>query len=230
MVVTGISTKRMTEAGEKVPGALRGIAAITLIAVGAAALLAYTNDATRERIAANQVRALQKGIREVLPKGRYDNQPHEDIFSGRSPELLGTDEPVPVYRARLSGRPVAAVMSVIAPDGYVGAIRLLVSVDYSGRVIGVRAVEHVETPGLGDAIDADKSPWTLQFNGLRLGAPGAPPWLVRRDGGDLDQITGATVTSRAVVKAVQDALHYFEIHRDQIFDVPPPDAGRDQAR
>lgn len=208
----------MTESGEKtVPGAIRGVVVITLIAVGAAVLLAYTNEVTRERIAANKILALQKGLREVLPTGKYDNRPHEDVFYALAPDLLGTTEQTPVYRARQSGQPVAAVLSVIAPDGYVGQIKLFVSVDFAGRIIAVRAVEHSETPGLGDAIDADKSTWVTQFTGRRMAPEASSVWRVRRDGGEIDQITGATVTSRTVVNAVRDALHYLDANRDEIF-------------
>lgn len=204
---------------EQTAGAFRGVAVITLIAIGAAALLAFTNEVTRDRIAANEIKALQKGLNAILPAGKYDNQPHFDIYYALAPDLLGTAEKTPVYRARQSGQPVAAVLSVFAPDGYVGQIKLLVSVNYAGEIIAVRAVQHSETPGLGDAIDTEKSTWITQFIGRSLTPDADLIWRVRRDGGEIDQITGATVTSRTVVKAVRDALHYFDANRDEIFGV-----------
>lgn len=194
-----------------------GVMVITLIAIAAAALLAYTNELTRERIAKNEVMVLLRGLREVLPIGQYDNQPHEDVYFVTAPELLGSEQPLPVYRARAANVPVAAVLTVISPDGYVGQIKLLVAIDMNGRVFAVRAVEHTETPGLGDAIDIDKSNWITQFVGRQLGSEDGARWQVRRDGGEIDHITGATVTSRAVVNAVRDALHYFDLNRDEIF-------------
>jgi electron transport complex protein RnfG len=112
---------------------------------------------------------------------------------------------------------VAAVFSVVARGGYAGDIELLVGVRADGRVAGVRVVEHHETPGLGDGIEADKSDWIRGFDGRSLGDPPREDWAVRRDGGDFDQFTGATITPRAVVEAVRDTLIYFEDHRDQVF-------------
>jgi len=197
---------------------IRGIVSLTILAIAAAALLAYTNEATRDRIDANKLMLLQQGLRDVLPAQQYDNRPHEDVIYVASPELLGSEQSLPIYRARYNGKPVAAAITAVAPDGYVGHIKLLVAVDMSGRIIAARAVEHSETPGLGDAIDANKSSWMTLFSGRRLASNDGEDWRVRRDGGDIDQITGATVTSRAVVNATRDALHYFARHRDEIFE------------
>ena len=87
-------------------------------------------------------------------------------------------------------------------------------------MLAVRAVAHEETPGLGDRIDAAKSDWINRFSGRSLADPDPERWAVRRDGGDFDQLTGATITSRAVVNAVRDAALYFQQHRDEIFERP----------
>jgi Na+-translocating ferredoxin:NAD+ oxidoreductase subunit G len=131
-------------------------------------------------------------------------------------ELLGTTAAVPVYRARRNGETIAIVIAPVAPDGYSGSIRLLVGIDREGRVLGVRVTAHKETPGLGDAIDKRKSPWILGFDGKSLQDPPAARWAVRKDGGDFDEFTGATITPRAVVGAVAGALVYFERHRDEL--------------
>ena len=117
----------------------------------------------------------------------------------------------------MGAAPVAVVLALIAPDGYGGPIKLLVGINADGSLAGVRVVNHHETPGLGDAIDTRRSNWILGFTGRSLGDPSPAQWAVRKDGGVFDQFTGATITPRAVVKAVKRALVYFEAHRDTLF-------------
>jgi len=205
------------------PGLLRAMSSaglvLVLFAAVATGLLGLTERATRDRIAGNRVQALLDGLYEVLPEGSFDNDLLTDTTTMLAPEALGSLEPVTVYRARRDGQPVAAVFEIVAPDGYSGAIHLLLGVRLDGVVTGVRVVEHRETPGLGDAIEADRSDWILSFDGRSLDAPDAERWAVRRDGGDFDQFTGATITPRAVVNAVKRALLHFRAHRDDYFAV-----------
>jgi len=201
-----------------IAGAMASAAGVLAVfaAVGVG-LVALTEDATRDRIDANERAFLLRTLNDVLPSDRYDNDLFNDTVEVTDPDLLGTREPVTVYRAFRDGRPAAVILTPVAPDGYSGAIRLLVGIDIDGRVTGVRATAHRETPGLGDAIDADRSGWVLRFEGRSLGDPPLSRWAVRRDGGDFDQFTGATVTPRAVVKAVRNALLYFDAHRESLF-------------
>jgi len=191
---------------------------LTLLAGVTAALITQTQQSTRERIRDNETEQMLRGLAEVLPDHGYDNKPHLDRIMADDPELLGSDEPQPIYRARKAGQPAAAALTVTAPGGYVGPIRLLVGIDLAGRVTGVRVIAHRETPGLGDRIDTKKSDWLSRFNGRSDTHPPAERWRVRRDGGDFDQITGATITSRAVVSAVHNAVRYFAKHREEIFN------------
>ncbi|HFD79726.1 MAG TPA: electron transport complex subunit RsxG [Gammaproteobacteria bacterium] len=195
-----------------------------LFAVGGTGLVAFTHDNTADRIAENQRRALLRSIHELIPQERYDNDIFNDVIYVRDPKLLGTDEPVAVYRARKNGWPVAAVLAPVAPDGYSGRIRLLVAINTDGTLAGVRAVEHHETPGLGDHIEVEKSDWILGFNGKSLNNPPEDRWKVKRDGGDFDQFTGATITPRAVVKAVHKALLYYRAHGQELFAQHPKKA------
>ncbi|WP_297529287.1 electron transport complex subunit RsxG [Thiohalobacter sp.] len=183
-------------------------------------MVAYTYDATRERIHENERLALLRHIHQIINPERHDNDLFHDTIQVVDPNLLGTDEPVTVYRARMGGHPVAVVMTPVAPDGYNGSIRLLVGIDVNGRITGVRVLSHRETPGLGDAIEADRSDWILGFEGRSLNDPPESQWAVKRDGGVFDQFTGATITPRAVVKAVKRALIYFEQHREALFAAP----------
>jgi len=192
-----------------------------LFAVIGAGLVAFTFDSTAERIADNERRALLKSLNELVPDQRYDNDIFSDVLYVRNSELLGTNEPVPVYRARKDGWPVAAVLAPVAPDGYSGSIRLLVAVNLDGTLAGVRVVQHRETPGLGDAIEADRSDWILGFSGRSLSDPVPERWKVKRDGGEFDQFTGATITPRAVGKAVKEALLYCQAHSHELFEQNP---------
>lgn len=192
-----------------------------LFAVIGSGLVAYTFENTADRIANNQRRALLKSLHELVPPQRHDNDIFADILYVQNRELLGSKLPVPVYRARSNGWPVAAVLAPVAPDGYNGNIHLLVAINLDGTLAGVRVVQHRETPGLGDGIEADRSDWILGFNGKSLTDPKKDGWRVRRDGGKFDQFTGATITPRAVVKAVRNALVYFNAHKQQIFEQAP---------
>lgn len=207
---------------------------LAAFAVAGAGLVALTADATRERIAANERAYLLRSLNDVVPASAYDNDLFNDTIEVVNPELLGTAEPVTAYRARRNGRPVAVILNVVAPDGYSGPIRLVVGIDADGAIRGVRVVSHRETPGLGDDIEAERSDWILAFDGKRLESLTPQGWGVRRDGGYFDQFTGATVTPRAVVKAVHNALIYFEAHRERLFEAgagtPARDGGASASR
>jgi electron transport complex protein RnfG len=190
-----------------------GMLAMLLVA---AVLVAGAWRYTQQDIADNAARRTLEEISAVLPANLYDNAPHRDVV------LLDTGggTPVPVYRARRNGVPAAAVVTVIASDGYVGPVRLLVGIAADGRVLGVRVTEHVETPGIGGVIADPDSPWLAGFAGRSLADPPPARWALRRDGGDFDAIAGATVSSRAVVGGVQRAVQYFAAHPGEIFAPP----------
>lgn len=192
-----------------------------LFAVIGTTMVAYTYTSTEQRIADNERMALLRTISDLIPEERYDNDVFHDIIEVRNRELLGSDKPVPVYRARKNGWPVAAILSPTAPDGYNGAIHLLVAVNLDGTLAGVRVLGHRETPGLGDAIEIERSDWIRSFSNRSLRNPRSEDWKVKRDGGAFDQFTGATITPRAVVKAVHKALLYFAAHEDRLFREAP---------
>jgi len=189
------------------------LAAIVLCGFG---VVAVVHEATRDRIAANEREQHLAIFREVLHGRPFDNDLLRDTVTVHDADLLGTPDTLLAYRARWHGKPVAVVLTPVAPDGYVGAIHLLVAIDPGGRLLGVRVTQHHETPGLGDQIDARKSNWVERFTGKSLGQPSVDRWRVRKDGGDFDQFTGATVTPRAVVTAVAHSLEYFSQHREAL--------------
>lgn len=190
---------------------------LAAFAVAGSLLLGLTESGTREQIAANERAYLIRSLNQVLPPEFYDNDLLHDVRSLTAPEAFGTDAPVTVYRARQQGEPVAALFTVIAPDGYSGEIKLLIGARWDGTLAGVRAVAHRETPGLGDAVEVERSDWIKGFSGLSIGNPPTVAWRVKKDGGAFDQFTGATITPRAVVKAIKTALIYFNAHRESFF-------------
>lgn len=196
---------------------LRAALLLALIACVAGSVVALVKLHSNERIMANEQRAREQRVTQILPPQSYDNQPADDRLLADD-TLLGK-APQDVFRARRAGEPMASVIQVTTDRGYNGRIVLLVAVDLRGTVLGVRTLNHRETPGLGDGIDIDRSNWIEQFEDLSLMSPDYA-WRVRRDGGQFDSLTGATVTSRAVIGAVRNALIYFEHNQGRIFTPP----------
>ncbi|MCB1877350.1 MAG: electron transport complex subunit RsxG [Chromatiales bacterium] len=186
-------------------------------AVLGSTLVGLTHDLTAERIQANERAALLRSVNELVPADRYDNDLFNDTLEVRNRDMLGTGDPVTVFRARKGNLPVALIFTPNAPDGYSGTIRLLVAIYADGNLAGVRVLNHRETPGLGDAIEVDRSDWITRFEGKNLDSPKEEQWKVKRDGGVFDQFTGATITPRAVVKAVHKALLYFATEHERLF-------------
>ena len=186
-----------------------------LLTVG---LVSFTWLATKDRIA-DQVRASEeRALHEVLPEDRFDNSLLDTTIPLPDTKLLGpVGENARGWVAFQNGEPSAVILPVVAPDGYNGRIQLLVSIDSQGVLTGVRAVSHKETPGLGDGIDTRVSNWVLAFTGKSLLNPDHRGWAVKKDGGDFDQFTGATITPRAVVGAVHRSLAYFDAHKTTLF-------------
>lgn len=202
--------------------AARSAMVLAVAAILSVGLVAVINDRARPQIEASRRAEQLRQLTAILGDAAYDNDPLTDTVFVRDPEYLGTDEPLAAHRVRRNGEPVAVLLNAVAPDGYSGAIRLLVAIDAQGTLIGVRVLEHRETPGLGDFVEERRTDWIRQFDGRSLDAPPPARWEVRKDGGDFDQYTGATVTSRAVTHAVRDALAYFTRHRAELLAAPSP--------
>jgi len=202
------------------PSLLRSAASLGLVALAGTTLLAGVHRLTADRIAEQERRAMLSQLSEIIPTDRYDNALRDDRITVRDEQHFPGGQTVTAYRARQDGRPVAVILRFAAPDGYNGPIQLLAGIDADGRLAGVRVTGHRETPGLGDWIEIEKSDWIRDFEGKSLGAPPPSGWQVQRDGGEFDQFTGATITPRAIVEAVQRALAYYEGHREALFETP----------
>lgn len=189
-------------------------------ALAATSLLLLTQQLTADRIAEQERRELLLTLNELIPPASHDNDLYADCTLATAPDSLGLSAPQPVYRARQGNEPVALALRTTAPDGYSGHIHLLVAIDTAAVVQGVRVLQHRETPGLGDKIELSRDDWILSFDGEQVRGPDDPRWTVRRDGGDFDQFTGATITPRAVINAVQRTVLYAEEQLDSLFAAP----------
>lgn len=177
-----------------------------IVALVASAALSVGNNLTGPAIAEAEARDLQASLAQVLPDGSYDNELLKDTV---------TVDGVLIYKARKAGV-VTGVVFQQAKRGYAGDIVVLMGVDASGTLLGARVIKHQETPGLGDKIEVAKSKWIRDFDGKSLANLPADKWAVKKDGGVFDQFAGATITPRAVVKAVKGGLDFFAAHRDEI--------------
>ncbi len=198
-----------------------------LIAVLGTALLAGVNALTHERIVEQEKLRVLQQLNAVVSTDSYNNDLLDDKIEISNEGYFRHPAPVVVYRARMDDRPVAVLMIVTAPDGYNGDIRLLTAIDTKGRVLGVRVISHRETPGLGDPIEIERSDWILGFTGKSLLNPQGKSWAVKRDGGKFDQFTGATISPRAVVKAVHSTLLYFKANQKSLFETASNTAKQD---
>lgn len=179
-------------------------------------LIAVTFFGTKDTIEEKRKQKLLSVLNEVVPQRYHNNALYADCTLV-SDQALGPKEGYKVYRARQNNAPSALVLEATAPDGYSGNIDLVIGVSIDMTVLGVRVIEHKETPGLGDKIELAISDWITTFAGKSFDSEALSSWKVKKDGGDFDQFTGATITPRAVVSAVQRALSYAQTQKDRLF-------------
>jgi len=189
---------------------------LSLFAIVTAGIIAVTQTLTADRIQGNIDAAKSKALYEILPQDTHDNVLLDDTIIITDSTLIADEGEGEAFVARKDGKAIAVILPAIAPNGYTGKIHSIVGVFVDGSVAGVRVLQHRETPGLGDKVELKKSPWVLGYNGKSLGDPGTQGWQVKKDGGEFDQFTGATITPRAVVKSVHAALQYFNDNRDTL--------------
>ena len=162
---------------------------------------------TKDRIEINEQQLLIKRLNEIVTE--YDNPILSESFN-RNINLHGIEQIVTIFPAKNNNKVFARLVEHTYPNGYNGNIRLLTGISIEGELLGVRVINHKETPGLGDKIETRKSDWIKSFTGLSLNQPEKSKWKVKRDGGFFDQFTGATITPRAIVTAAYQILDYFD--------------------
>jgi electron transport complex protein RnfG len=196
----GSGKNRLIEAEQ-----VKMVIALLVVAIVATLLLGLTDMVTRAPIAEAEKAALHKALGQVLPP--HANDPLEEMITIKP---VGSDKPKQFYPARdESGNITGMAWEVIAPDGYSGSINILIGLLPDGSIHAIRITSHRETPGLGDGI-THNSDWLNSFAGRTLDNV---RWKVKKDGGEFDQFTGATITPRAVIKAVKQGLELFRNNR-----------------
>jgi len=194
------------------PGPIKLALTLTVFATLSALLLAVGNEQTLSEIELRRAEDLNAILSQVVPDQLHDNALTNDAL-----KIIGPDgTPITVYRALQGGQAMAVVLSVTG-QGYSGDINLVMGVTAQGEVLGVRVLSHKETPGLGDKIEVPKSNWILGFNGLSFSTLAPEQWGVKKDGGTFDQFSGATITPRAVVKAVKQGLNLVQDNHAVLF-------------
>lgn len=196
--------------------------ALALFALATALVLSSVDNLTRDKIDYAERMAAQRALLEIVPPERHNNdllldtQPVPEAFWS----VLGLDKGGNIHIARYNGQPIAAIIPTVTPDGYSGDIAMIIGVNSEGTIAGVRVVQHKETPGLGDKIDLKKNNWILSFDGKSLSNTATSEWAVKKDGGQFDQFTGATITPRAVINQVVATLVYFNQDSERLFTQP----------
>ncbi len=192
---------------------------LAIFACASTGLVAVTHYLTKDQIKQQEQAQLLSVLNQVIPHDLHDNE----LFSSCTlvqAEELGTEKAMPAYIAKINGEPSAIAIEAIAPDGYNGAIKVIVGMKIDGTILGTRVLSHQETPGLGDKIDLRVSDWILSFAGKQVTDSNLDRWKVRKDGGDFDQFTGATITPRAVVKSVKQAIQYVNQNNQALLAQP----------
>lgn len=174
---------------------------------------------THKEIRTNEHQTMVAQLASVLAAVHYDNDLLGHVMYLKAETATGVATPMPYYLAKQDKAVVAIVFTVVAPDGYSGPIKLLIGLKPNGEIIAVRVVAEQETPGLGDGIDIKKTPWVSQFDHQSLKKTPLSEWKVKKDGGAFDQLTGATITPRAVVKAIKTLLVYYHANKSQFLHV-----------
>ncbi|MBV1842414.1 electron transport complex subunit RsxG [Photobacterium ganghwense] len=193
---------------------------LAIFALLATTLVSVTNLLTEDRIQEQQQKELLKVLNQVIPADSHDNELYKSCTLINNEQYLGTPTPMPAYVAEKAGQKTGIAIEAVAPDGYSGASKLVVGLNIDGKVTGVRVLNHNETPGLGDKIDTRISNWINSFTGKKVNGEKDTRWAVRKDGGEFDQFTGATITPGAVVGAVKRVSLYYQQNQQHIFDQP----------
>lgn len=192
-------------------------AAMIIFSLAASTALSVFYFITKSPIDESDARAKRIFLNQIIPADLYDNNLVKDTISVEPSPLLGNKKNIDVYRAKKNNQVIAIIIEAVAPDGYSGEIKTLVGIDQEDKILGVRVITHKETPGLGDYIEIDKSQWIKNFNLKSLDKVSEKQWAVKKDGGDFDYISGATITPRAVIKSTYKCLLYSKENKKRLF-------------
>lgn len=192
-------------------------AAMIIFSLLASIALSISYFVTKTPIEESDAKAKRTFLNQVIPSNLYDNNLVKDTISVEPSPLIGNKKNIDVYRAKKNNQVIAVIIETIAPDGYSGEIKTLVGIDREDKILGVRVIIHKETPGLGDYIEIEKSQWIKNFDLKSLGKMTEKEWAVKKDGGSFDYVSGATITSRAVIKSTYKSLLYVKENKKRLF-------------
>ncbi len=191
--------------------------AMIIFSLLASTALSISYFVTKTPIEESDAKAKRTFLNQVIPSNLYDNNLVKDTISVEPSPLIGNKKNIDVYRAKKNNQVIAVIIETIAPDGYSGEIKTLVGIDQEDKILGVRVIIHKETPGLGDYIEIEKSQWIKNFDLKSLGKMTEKEWAVKKDGGSFDYVSGATITSRAVIKSTYKSLLYVKENKKRLF-------------
>jgi electron transport complex protein RnfG len=191
--------------------------AMIIFSLLASTALSISYFVTKTPIEESDAKAKRTFLNQVIPSNLYDNNLVKDTISVEPSPLIGNKKNIDVYRAKKNNQVIAVIIETIAPDGYSGEIKTLVGIDQEDKILGVRVIIHKETPGLGDYIEIEKSQWIKNFDLKSLGKMAEKEWAVKKDGGSFDYVSGATITSRAVIKSTYKSLLYVKENKKRLF-------------
>ena len=191
---------------------------LAAFAIVCTAAIATISQLTKPMIAKQEQLALINTINQLIPEETYDNDIFASCFLVNDDIYLGKGKIQQVFLAKKGDKPVALMLEASTFKGYAGEIKLAVGIFENGEVAGVRVIRHTETPGLGDKIQTNKTDWIYAFDNKSYQEDQDARWEVKKNGGDIDAFTGATITPRAVTHAVKDALIYFANNKQQLFN------------
>jgi len=192
-------------------------AAMIIFSLLASTALSISYFITKTPIEESDARAKRIFLNQVIPSNLYDNNLVKDTIYVEPNPLIGNKKNIDIYRAKKNNQVIAVIIETIAPDGYSGEIKTLVGIDQEDKILGVRVITHKETPGLGDYIEIEKSQWIKNFDLKSLDKMTEKEWAVKKDGGDFDYVSGATITPRAVIKSTYKSLLYAKENKKRLF-------------
>jgi H+/Na+-translocating ferredoxin:NAD+ oxidoreductase subunit G len=190
---------------------------LLIISVTCVIAIFVVNEITKGKIEINKQKAALTIINEVLPL-EYDNDLFTDNINLEVPDKINNTGSVTVYRARLNNQPVAVSLMPIITKGYNGNISLIIGIRYDGALTGIRVLQHNETEGFGDQVHQDKTDWLQIFNNTSISALPETQWAIKKDDGEFDQLSGATITSRSIINIIYKTLEYYLENQDKFYE------------
>ncbi|MFT5396015.1 MAG: electron transport complex protein RnfG [Gammaproteobacteria bacterium] len=194
------------------------IALLPLLIISVTCVIAIfvVNQITKDKIETNKQKAALAIITEVLPL-EYDNDLFADNINLDVPDKINNTGSITVYRARLNNQPVAVSLIPVITKGYNGNISLIIGIRYDGVLTGIRVLRHNETEGFGDQAHQDKTDWLQVFNSTSISTLPEEKWAIKKDGGEFDQLSGATITSRSIINTIYTTLEFYSSHREDFY-------------